>query len=264
MAVLSNYNSWLTCLNRNPQAKLRLFCFNYAGGGPLSFRGWSDYLPTFVEVCPIQIPGRGSRFKEPPFTQLRPLVQELTTALLPYFDKPFVFFGHSMGALVSFEMAQLLRKEHSLNPEYLFVSGRRAPQLPNPNPPIHALPEAKFWEEIRRFNGTPEEVLNNTELREMLLPTLRADFAVFETYVYTPKPPLDCPITALGGLEDSEATYDELEAWKEHTNQGFLLQTFPGGHFFIHSSHSFVLGYLSQKLHQIANNFGTQYSSIYR
>jgi medium-chain acyl-[acyl-carrier-protein] hydrolase len=129
------------------------------------------------------------------------------------------------------------------------VSGCRAPQIPAPRPPIHALPEPAFLDELRRLNGTPETVLENAELMQLLLPVLRADFALLETYVYTPKPPLDYPISAFGGLQDREVSCDELEAWREQTSAAFSLQMLPGDHFFLNSARSLLLQSLSQKLH---------------
>jgi len=190
---------------------------------------------------------------EPLFTKLEPLIQELSSALLPYLNKPFAFFGHSMGALVSFELARLLSSNYQLTPCHLFVSGRRAPQVPDPDPPIHALPETEFIKELRRYNGTSEEVLNNPELMQLLIPILRADFAILETYIYTPAAPLNVPITAFGGLQDERASREDLEAWQKQTNEVFSLQMFPGDHFFIYSSESLVLKSIAQKLHQIAN-----------
>ncbi|MBD1806821.1 thioesterase [Microcoleus sp. FACHB-SPT15] len=253
MTTTSTFSSWVTCPKPNPQAKLRLFCFPYAGSGALSFRTWSDSLPSTVEVCPIELPGRGSRLMESPFTQLSALIPELACALRPYLDKPFAFFGHSLGGLVSFELAQQLGRHYGLSPVHLFVSGCRAPQIPTPRPPIHALPESAFMDELRRLNGTPETVLENAELMQLLLPVLRADFALLETYVYAPKPPLDCPISAFGGLQDREVSCDELEAWGEQTNAAFSLQMLPGDHFFLHSARSLLLQSLSTKLHQIVS-----------
>jgi medium-chain acyl-[acyl-carrier-protein] hydrolase len=192
---------------------------------------------------------------EPPFTQLEPLIQELTPVLLPCLDKPFAFFGHSMGALVSFELARILRKKYDLSPVHLFVSGRRTPQVPDPDPPIHTLPEPEFLDELRRYNGTPESVLENAELMQLFLPTLRADFAVLETYVYTPEPLLNCPITAFGGLEDWKASCEDLEAWREQTNADFSLQMFPGDHFFVHSAQPLLLQALSRALHHYCEGY---------
>jgi len=241
--------SWVTYPKPNPEAKLRLFCFHYAGGAALSFRSWSNNLPSTVEVCPIELPGRSFRLRETPFTDIEPLIEALAPVVLPNLTKPFAFFGHSLGALVSFELARLLRKDYNQNPLHLFVSGYRAPQLPDRHPPIRALPDAQFLQELRRYNGTPEAVLENAELMELLLPTLRADFSVVETYSYNPETPLDCPITAFGGLEDWKANALDLEPWREQTNSDFSVEMFPGDHFFIHSAESIVLERLWQLLY---------------
>ncbi|MBD2083575.1 thioesterase II family protein [Trichocoleus sp. ST-U3] len=240
------------CPKPNPLSSLRLFCFPYAGGGALNFRTWSQGLPVGVEVCAVELPGRGKRILEAPFTQALPLVQAIAHALLPYLDKPFAFFGHSMGALVSFEVARLLRREYGMSPVHLFVSGRSAPQLPLQEPPIHSLPQPAFIEELRRLNGTPKAVLENVELMELLLPILRADFAVLETYVYAAEPPLQCPITAFGGLQDVKVSVDRLEAWRQQTSAKFSLQMLPGDHFFVQSAQPLLLQFLSRELNSIS------------
>ena len=179
------------------------------------FRTWPDGLPADVEVCPVQLPGRGARLMEPPFTQLSPLIEALAQALFPLLDKPFAFFGHSLGALVSFELARYLRRQHGLHPVRLFVSAGRAPQIPHRDLPMHTLPEEEFLAKLRRLNGTPREVLAHAELMEIILPLLRADFAVYETYVYAIEPPLNCPISTFGGLQDQRVSRGDLEAWRE-------------------------------------------------
>lgn len=251
--TIATFNTWIICPRFNPQTNLRLFCFPYAGASTLTFRTWLGRLPLAVELCPIELPGRGTRLTEAAFTRMAPLVQAVAQALLPHLDKPFAFFGHSMGGLISFELAHLLRRKYDLSPSHIFVSGRRAPQVLAPDPPIHNLPEQAFLSELRRLKGTPEAVLANAELMQLLLPTLRADFAVLETYVYTPKPPLNCSITVFGGLQDSEVSCDHLEAWHEQTNASFSLQLLPGDHFFLHSAQSLLLQSLSRALHQIAS-----------
>jgi medium-chain acyl-[acyl-carrier-protein] hydrolase len=246
---LSNYNSWVICPKANPSAALRLFCFPYAGGSSFIFRTWCDSLPPSVEVCAIELPGRGKQINLPPFHKIEPLVDAIASIIYPYLDKPFAFFGHSMGSLVSFVLARLLRQKYGILPAHLFVSGRRAPQLPDVDAPIHNLPEAAFIEELRHLNGTPPAVLENAELMELFLPILRADFAVLETYIYTPESPLECPITAFGGLQDSEVSYDELQAWQAQTKANFNLHLFPGDHFFLHSAQPAVIEKLAQYLH---------------
>lgn len=150
------FDSWIACRKPRLQARLRLFCFPYAGGGALIFRTWADGLPAEVEVCPVQLPGRGTRLMEPLFTQLLPLIQALSQALLPLLDKPFAFFGHSLGALVSFELARQLRRQYGVQPVRLFVSAGRAPQLPHRGLPVHALPEVDFFGGIASSERHPQ------------------------------------------------------------------------------------------------------------
>lgn len=224
-----------SCAALNPGARLRLFCFPYAGGSDFIFRKWSDRLPISIEVWAANLPGRGRRFNERPYTSLAPLVDALANAITEYLDRPFAFFGHSMGATVAFELAQVLRAKHDTEPSRLLVSARSAPHIPERKPPTYALPDDKFIDELRRLNGTPKEVLDSTEFVEFILPVLRADSELIQTYRYEQKPPLDCPITAFGGLEDAEVPLEDLRGWSEHTKGAFALKTFPGDHFFLHA-----------------------------
>jgi medium-chain acyl-[acyl-carrier-protein] hydrolase len=232
---------------------LRLLCFPYAGGAANIFRAWADSLPATVEVCAVQLPGRGGRLLEPPFTDLLLLVRTAAQELLPFLDRPFAFFGHSMGATISYELAQLLRKDYNIEPLHLFASGRCAPQLPDEQPVTYDLPEPKFLEELRQLNGTPAEVLEHPELIELLLPVLRADFELIQTHVYSPKPPLDCPITAFGGVEDKEVRREQLDAWREQTRARFSLQMFPGDHFFLHTAQPLLLESVARELGQLVS-----------
>ena len=243
---------WLAYREVNPRARVRMFCFPYAGGGASAYRGWAAPLPPDIEVCPVQLPGREGRLREAPFDRPEPLVRAMADALQPYMQGlPFVFFGHSMGAMLSFELARELRRRGQAMPLHLFVSGRRAPQVLEEDEPIHGLPEARFIEKIRELNGTPEEVLQHTELMRLLIPVLRADFAVNETYVYTEEEPLDIGISAFGGLGDLEVTREELAAWKEHTRGRFRQRMLPGDHFFIHGNREMVLEALARDLTEI-------------
>ena len=239
---------WIAYRKPNPQARLRLFCFPYAGTGASIFRTWSDSLPADVEVCPVQFPGRGTRLMETPFTQLSPLVQALAQTLLPLLDKPFAFFGHSLGALVGFELARQLRRQSGVQPVRLFVSADRAPQIPPRDRPIHALPEREFLGELRRLNGIPGKVLEEADLMQIMLPVLRADLAVYETYVYSSEPPLNCPISIFGGLQDHRVSRGDLEAWRDQTSVSFSLRMFPGDHFFWNTTQPLLLQALSKEL----------------
>lgn len=236
----SSSERWLAYREVNPRARVRMFCFPYAGGGASAYRGWGSLLPGDVEVCPVQLPGRESRLRDKPFDAPEPLVEALADALDPYFDLPFVFFGHSMGGLLSFELARELRRRERSLPLHLFVSGRRAPHLPAREEPIHDLPEPEFLEKLRELNGTPEEVLKHQELMKLLIPILRADFAVNERYAFQEEEPFDIPISAFGGLGDEEVTREDVESWRQHTRGRFRVRMLPGDHFFIHGTRQLV------------------------
>jgi medium-chain acyl-[acyl-carrier-protein] hydrolase len=211
-----------------------VFCFPHAGGGASQFRTWSKQWPSWVTLYPVELPGREHRLSDRAFRHLAPLVAALVHALAPYVHRPFVFYGHSMGALIAFELARLLQATAGVQPSHLFVSACQAPHRPLRRPPIHTLPDAAFIREMRRINGTPAEILDCSELMDLMLPTLRADFTLCETYVYRPGPPLRCPISAFGGVDDSLVPREDLLAWQEHTQGSFAVRFMAGGHFFPH------------------------------
>lgn len=236
---------WFVCLKPAPQAKIRLYCFPYAGGGVPVFRGWPDGLAAGVEVWVAHLPGRGSRSREAPLTQMLPLVQALARHL-PVDDgeRPFAFFGHSLGARVGFELARSLRRQGRRLPAHLFASACAAPQLPLGRP-IHALPKDALLAELQRRNGIPQAVMTQPELLDLLLPLLRADLMVVETAVYHSEPALDCAITALGGVEDPIVSREALEAWGEQTSGPFKVVFFAGDHFFLRTAEGQVLQAIS-------------------
>ena len=250
MTAATAFDPWIAYRKPNPQARLRLFCFPYAGIGASIFRTWPDGLPEDVEVCPVQFPGRGTRLMETPFTRLTPLVQALEEALLPLLDKPFAFFGHSLGASVGFELARQLRRRSGIQPVRLFVSADRAPQIPTRDRPIHTLPEGKFLDELRHLNGIPGKVLEDAEIMQIMLPVLRADFTVYETCMYSTEPPLDCIISGFGGLQDRRVSRSDLEAWRDQTSVSFSLRMFPGDHFFLNTTQPLLLQAISQDLRE--------------
>lgn len=225
-------NQWVAMPESNPQARVRVFCLPYAGGGATAYYSWMGRLPKNIELCRILIPGRETRFNDPPYSDLQILVEAIVEALLPLFDIPFAIFGHSMGSFIGFELARKLRKLHNIEPVHLFVSARRAPQIPDPEPPTSQLSDVDFIDHVGKFNGTPEAVIQSQELMELFLPVLRADFSILETYRYRKEPPLDCPITAFGGLSDHKYHRWEIEAWREQTSNRFKSFFFSGRPFF--------------------------------
>jgi surfactin synthase thioesterase subunit len=232
----------------NPDPRVRLVCFPYAGGSSATYRTWGEILPPDIEVQAVQLPGREWRLKEEPYTSVVALVEELAVVLKDVFETPFAFFGHSLGAIISFELARELRRRGLASPERLFLSAHRAPQLPKLEIDIHDAPDEDFYEGLRRLEGTPEELLENRELMELLIPAMRADFAMAETYELAPEPPLDCPLSVFGGLGDLLTDRPKLEPWAEHTMGEFKLRMVPGGHFFVDEARDLVLRAVFQDL----------------
>jgi len=233
MRVESKRNAWLHATGANHWEQHCLFCFPYAGGSATVFRDWSNNLPPEFALRPVQLPGRGERLRESAFTSVTLLVRALAQALVPSIDRQFSLFGHSMGALVAFELAHYLRQEFDLLPARLFVSGYRAPMLPQRWNSLHNLPEKVLVNRLRDYGGTPEAIFAVPELMEILLPSLRADFAICETYSYSDRQPLDCPITAFGGRQDDQVSEAELAAWAKLTASEFRLKMFAGDHFYL-------------------------------
>ena len=240
---------WVVRHSDDPGAAVRLFCFSHAGGGAAVFRTWPAELPRGVEVWGLQLPGRESRIGEPPYRAMAPLTAALVEAISPYLDKPFVFFGHSMGALVAFELARELRRSSLAQPSRLFLAAFRAPQLPSPNVKIYHWPDEVLKVVLER-DGTPAEVLRNDELMRALLPTLRADLEVCDTYQYTPQAPLDCPFSVFGGLDDVRVRPNDLPGWGIHTRSTCSVSMLPGTHFFLHSARQRLLAEMLNDLEE--------------
>ena len=244
-------SNWFQVARPVSEPRLRLFCFSYAGGNASTYRDWHKRLPSDVEVCSVQLPGRGSRFKEKAFTDLDSLLSTLAPEIQPYTTTPYAFFGHSMGAQLAFELSRKLRDLGCMQPKCLIVSGRRAPQRAKKSKPIYSLPETEFRDEIRRLNGTPEEALNNPELMDLVSPILRADFQLIETWVYQPSDPIDVPVMALGGVKDNQVSMDDLEEWRKVTKGPFCLELFSGDHFFINQVTDSLLNTVSQAIESV-------------
>jgi medium-chain acyl-[acyl-carrier-protein] hydrolase len=220
----------------NHDAKVRLFCFPYAGGSSAIFYRWSEYVSPAVEVCSVQLPGREGRLTMLPYTSMRPLVQAVGNAILPFLDKPYVLFGHSLGGLIAFELARYLHDLGVTRPLSLLVSAADAPHLGRTTDRLHALPDDELIGQLSLLRGTPQEILQHPEVMQLLLPTIRADLQVFETYAYRAGSPLPCPIAVFGGIDDKRVELSGLENWRHHSRTGFSLTMLPGDHFFIHSA----------------------------
>lgn len=226
-------SDWVHIFTANPGAPLRLVCFPHAGGAAQFFRAWGTQLPA-VEVLAIQPPGRWSRRGERPFRRLDALATAAADALVRELDRPYALFGHSLGALVAFEVARLYRGRGLQLPRRLVVSSRAGPQIPLARAPLHELAGERLVAEVRdRYGGIPEQVLADPDLLELMLPVLQADMEVYETYVHHDEPPLPVPVTAIAGDEDPLVDRDGLRAWGEQTSAGCTVHRLPGGHFYL-------------------------------
>jgi len=244
----STEQSWLAYREVNPRARLRLFCFPYAGGGASTYRGWAAGLPQHVEVCPVQLPGRENRLRERAFQQLPPLVAAAADALEPLLDLPFALFGHDMGAAIAYGLACERRRRGGALPQALFVAARRAPQVPLTGAPLHDLPDTNLKEALRARRQVPDEVLAHEELMRLLLPIVRADLAADETAVFPDEPQLAQPISAFHGLGDDLVVREDVERWRQCSSGPFRLRALPGDHFFVHSSRGELLEAITRDL----------------
>jgi medium-chain acyl-[acyl-carrier-protein] hydrolase len=234
-------NQWIGFPRRRQAARVRLFCLPFAGSGAVTYRDWQSGMPEWTEVCPILLPGREMRLTQAPLRRMAALVEAIADAIALCSDLPFALFGHSLGALTAFELARELRRRGAPMPVRLIVSGRRAPALPRNDPLLHDKPDAALIERMRRLGGTPAVVLENPDLLALLLPALRADFEVLETWHYVAEQPLDTPIAAFGGRDDPTVPQADLDRWRDETAAGFSLRMLPGAHFFLQSERHALL-----------------------
>lgn len=231
-----------------PANSTALICLPYAGGGVSTYRSWPLRVPS-ISVYAMSVPGRDARLFDPLFTTLESLVASIVEAVRPLTGRPFALFGHSMGGLVAYEVARLLRKKGSAAPVHLFVSAIRAAHLPDPNPRIFDLPDKRFIQQLRWFGAnTLLEEEGGAEILDLMLPTLRADFRIVQTYRYRSEPPLACPITVFGAMQDNTTSEQELKEWRQHTSSFFDLVMLPGGHNYLDSTGEAVQAHIRSRL----------------
>lgn len=235
----------------------RLLCYPYAGGGAGVYRGWDAPAADRLAIVAGQLPGRERRYREPLHRRMEPLVEGLVDDLVAgggaVFDGPYAVFGHSMGGLVAFELARTVRRRGLPGPVLVVASGVEAPDWPPSEPPLHLLDDAAFTERIREMGGTPQEVLDNPELMRVVLPILRADCEVCETYAPAAEPPLDCPILAFDGDRDDLTDTDGVEHWRHHTSGRFRRVTYEGEHFFFRDHRDALLAEIAREISQITS-----------
>jgi len=227
-----------------------LICVPYAGGNGSTYASWADAFPGDVEVFTIELPGRSYRFTEPAYRNMENLVEDLMKVFPNLTDKPYVLIGHSLGSRVAFELMHRCQKAGVKGPEYFIASGSPAPHTNVDKKGVYKLPKEAFIEELRKLNGTPEEILENDELMSLAMPSIRADFELSETYTYIGSEKFDCPATVFYGDEDKDVPLQKIEAWGDLFTYPIFIHSIPGGHFFIEENATVVL----EKIQPIISN----------
>lgn len=233
---------------RRTRARRRLICFPHAGAGAGAYGEWARLLPADIELAAVQLPGRQNRIAEDPVTEVGPLVKVLAQALRPVLDGDFAFFGHSGGAALAYEVAKALRERGAPGPSHLFLSAQPAPGTVGRVPVMHTLSDEELGAEVVRLGGIEPEIAEDEEVMEGLLPTLRADFTLWERHRVEAGAPLDTPITVLSGDADPRAPKDTLYGWAAHTTGAFHTRFYPGGHFYFLTDPADLVSYLGHAL----------------
>ncbi|NPU13580.1 thioesterase [Bradyrhizobium sp. 83002] len=228
--------------------RLRLFALPFAGGNAASFGEWPARLPGSIAFSPVHLPGRERRIMEPAIDDAQALIAQLVPAIAPWLDRPYALFGHSMGAMLAYELAQALQHRGLPGPELVIISGHGAPNLPRRFPVISHLADAEFLAAVMELGGLPAVLLEEPELLALVLPALRADFKLCETYDWRPRPALACPILAIGGRSDPIAGLPELQSWQAMTSQTLTCEMFDGNHFFIHHAMPAVVALIARAI----------------
>ncbi|MFJ5309712.1 thioesterase II family protein [Streptomyces sp. NPDC088350] len=242
---------WIRRYHPRPHSDVRLVCLPHAGGSASFFYPVATAMPASVDVLALQYPGRQDRRTEPCLTSVSEIADQVVTALVPWADRPLLFFGHSLGATLGFEVARRLEREHGIVLAGLFVSARRAPSRKRWET-VHQRSDAGIIDEMRRLNGTDVGLLTDPDVLDMVLPAIRADYQAVETYEYEPGPKLRCPVVCLVGDDDPKVDQDEARAWSEHTEGSFELRVFTGGHFYLSSHQTAIVDLIAQWAEAVA------------
>ncbi len=256
-------SNWFFKYRHNPNADLRVFCFPYAGGSAVVFDGWQHEFPDNIDVMAIQAPGRGNRFSEPAIGSLNDKVDSLFEEIIPFLDIPYVFVGHSNGALTAFELSRKIQSwsdagkltaQAQKNYRHLIISAKRAPFLPKIKPDMAHLPLDDFIERLREYNGTPKEILENKELMELFYPMLKADFSLSENMQYQEGQKLRVPATLFWGQQDVDVPKEDMQQWEACFEQPLPLIPFSDDHFFINSQREAFIGQVNKIVENCLEN----------
>lgn len=235
-------SAWFTDYGLPVEKSARVFAFPFSGAGTIIYQPLAkQFEHKDIAFLGVLLPGRERRYREALMVDLKQLVTALVDEIIPKTDKPFVFFGHSLGALIAYECCRELRRRKAPLPQQLYISAFRSPSMPNPNPELHKLNDAQLIQRIREYGGTPESILSSPELMALFTPILRADFTLFETYTYQHEAPLNCPITTLSGSNDSIVKPEYMLGWKSQSTLPIKRHLLSGDHFFLDKHKQFII-----------------------
>jgi surfactin synthase thioesterase subunit len=240
---------WFPTRKAVPHARLRLFCFPFAGGGVSAFNGWRKDLPEDIDLRPVMLPGREYRLQEQAIDNLPRLVDAIVPAMTPLLDRPFVLLGYSMGARVATEVARRLQQMGRPTPVGLVVGAAQAPRARSCLN-TDQMTDEQLLKLVLSYDGIPKEYLADRSLMQMVLPILRADFSIIETPGSAEAPRLNCPVAVWGGTQDSHVPVDTLRHWRDETTGECQTRLFPGGHFFLRGAKDLLLRALRDQLEQ--------------
>lgn len=230
---VSTENRWLLRFHNGKRIRLRLFCFPFAGSSASVFRPWIDQLPEGIEVLGIQLPGRENRLSEPCIRNMEEIVERLEVSIRQYCEPPFVFFGHSLGSLIAYQLLHRIEEISGLTADLFFASGSPAPHsCPTSNVPLR-FSQAQILSDLERISGPHTNLLKNPELFSMFLPMLQADFEVYANFRYQDLGVLSCPIIAIRGADDGYVSLESQLGWERHTDCSFKFHVIPGKHLFM-------------------------------
>ena len=241
-------------MSQSDAKSIRLLCFPYAGGHTHIFKGWPELVDSGIEIVPVCLPGRGQRAAERAFTDIRPLVHSLATELEGYTEKPYALFGHSLGGLISFELAREFRRRELPSAQHLFVSAVEPPALISRTEKTYELDDAALVRKLQNYGGTPDEVFESQELLDYFLPIVRADFAVVEDYCYNPETPLESPISVFAGTSDPYVRTEVLKNWQDYSIKDVTIHQVNGEHFFLNEFESEIVTKICSNLKCIGAN----------
>jgi medium-chain acyl-[acyl-carrier-protein] hydrolase len=254
MGTHMHISKWFLTQNPRPDAQFRLFCFPYAGGSAAAYAAWGKLIPPNVELVAIQPPGRANRMNEKLLTSVEQMADQISQVIAPLLDRPYVIYGHSLGAAVSFEFLHKLHERRLPPPIRYFCGARRAAHNAPRIPPIHDYPLEQFKSELRDSYGTSEMILNNPELMEIFAPILRTDFAAAYAYRRRPLVKLECEVSAFCGAADDKVLFEDMVGWQEHFTKAVDFKVFEGGHMFLDENREAVIDAVCASFAQESRN----------